>query len=234
MTTDRAPLGVLLDLDDTLYPQAEFLDRTWAAVAAAGAGLGLDGPALRAALHRAAEAGSDRGGLIDGALAELGADPASAPALVTVFRDFRPTRLTPYPGVAERLPRLAALVPVVLLTDGNPEQQRAKLAATGLGAALRAVVCTDEPHGRTHRKPHPSGFLNGLALLGCSAQDAVMLGDRPEKDVAGAQALGIRALRVRQGEYADRPDPAGLWHSAATTAEALDHLITLCTAKAAP
>ncbi|MFJ8039246.1 HAD family hydrolase [Kitasatospora sp. NPDC096147] len=233
MSGDRAPLGVLLDLDDTLYPQAEFLAQTWTAVAAAGAELGLDGPALRAALHRAAGAGSDRGGLIDAALAELGADPASAPALVGVFRAFRPTRLTPYPGVAERLAALAALVPVVLITDGNPDQQRAKLAATGLGPALRAVVCTDEPHGRGHRKPHPSGFLHGLALLGCPAEDAVMLGDRPEKDVAGAQALGIRALRVRQGEYADRPDPDGLWRSAASTAEALDLLIALCTPGAA-
>ncbi|MFJ9518433.1 HAD family hydrolase [Kitasatospora sp. NPDC101801] len=228
MSADRAPLGVLLDLDDTLYPQAEFLALAWAEVAAAGARLGLDGPALRAALHRAAEAGSDRGGLIDGALAELGADPSAAPALVAAFKTFRPTVLTPYPGVAERLPRLAALVPVVLLTDGNPDQQRAKLAATGLGPALRAVVCTDQPHGRSHRKPHPSGFLDGLAVLGCSAADAVMVGDRPDKDVAGAQALGIRALRVRQGEYAGRPDPAGLWRAAATTAEALDQLIALC------
>ncbi|MFK3985210.1 HAD family hydrolase [Micromonospora sp. NPDC050397] len=225
---DRSPRGVLLDLDDTLYPQAEFLDQTWDRVAAAGAVLGLDPAGLRTALRSATTGGSDRGGLIDTALATLGADPALAPALVGTFREFRPTTLTPYPGVTERLTRLARSVPLVLVTDGNPAQQRAKLAATGLGAVLTGVVCTDEELGRAGRKPHPAGFRRGLSLLGCAPRDAVMVGDRPEKDIAGATALGIRALRVRVGEYRDRPDPAGVWRSAESTAEALDLLLDLC------
>ncbi|MGA5702518.1 HAD family hydrolase [Peterkaempfera bronchialis] len=224
----RPPRGVLLDLDDTLYLQAEFLDQAWDHVADTGAALGLDRDALRAALHRAASAGSDRGGLIDAALAELLSDPALASALVAAFRAFRPTVLTPCPGVPERLARLAESVPLVLLTDGNPAQQRAKLAATGLGAALSGVICTDEDQGRRFRKPHPSGFRRALSLLGCEPQDAVMVGDRPDKDMAGATALGIRALRVRQGEYRDRPDPAGVWRTAADPAEALDLLLDLC------
>ncbi|RKR92535.1 putative hydrolase of the HAD superfamily [Micromonospora pisi] len=225
---DRPPLGVLVDLDDTLYPQAEFLAQTWDRVAAAGASLGLDRDALRSALGRESARGSDRGSLIDSALAAIGAAPALAPALVGAFRNFRPTTLTPYPGVAERLSRLARSVPLVVVTDGNPEQQRAKLAATGLGGALTGVVCTDEERGRAGRKPHPSGFRRGLSLLGCRTEDAVMVGDRPEKDIAGAVALGIRALRVRQGEYRDRPDPAEVWRSVQTTADALDVLLDLC------
>jgi putative hydrolase of the HAD superfamily len=225
---DQPVYGVLIDLDDTLYLQAEFLDQAWDRVAATGADLGLDGDALRVALHRAASAGSDRGGLIDTALAELAADPTLAPALVSIFREFRPTALTPCPGVAERLSRLAESVPVVLVTDGNPAQQRAKLAATGLGASLSGVVCTDEEQGRRYRKPHPSGFRKGLSLLGHEPTEVVMVGDRPGKDVAGAVALGIRALRVRQGEYRDQPDPAEVWRAVGTTAEALDLLLDLC------
>ncbi len=38
----RPVRGVLVDLDDTLYPQAEFLGLAWFAVAARGARLGLD------------------------------------------------------------------------------------------------------------------------------------------------------------------------------------------------
>ncbi len=214
--------GVLLDLDDTLYPQAQFLAAAWDAVAqAAPAALR---PALRAALAEVCAQGSDRGRIVDRALERVGGYEArTAAELVDVFREFRPVRLDPYPGVAERLARLAAAVPLVVLTDGNPAQQRAKLAATGLVPLLPHVVCTDElPGGRAARKPAPDGFRQALALLGCAPGEALMVGDRPDKDVAGAARLGIPVLRVRQGEYRRRADHGSESASFGTVAEALD------------
>ena len=64
--------GVLVDLDDTLYPQAEYLALAWYAVAECGARLGLDRGRLHAALIAAAAAGSARGGIIDEAVRQLG------------------------------------------------------------------------------------------------------------------------------------------------------------------
>ncbi|MFJ5228804.1 HAD family hydrolase [Kitasatospora sp. NPDC088391] len=206
--TRRRPAGLIVDLDDTLYPQAEFLAAAWDAVADAGAELGQDRAALRAALDRICAEGSDRGRIVDRALAALGChEPGTARQLVDVFRAFRPRTLTPYPGVAEQLARLAESVPVVVLTDGNPEQQRAKLAATGLAPLVSHLVCTDAlPGGRSARKPAPDGFRHALALLGCRPVDAFVLGDRPDKDVLGAARLGIPVFRVRQGEYRELPD----------------------------
>ena len=59
--------------------------------------------------------------------------------------------------------------------------------------------------------------------------DVVHVGDRPAKDVAGAHAVGMRCLRVRTGEYADSPDPAGLvpWKSAGSFLEAVELLLPL-------
>jgi HAD superfamily hydrolase (TIGR01549 family) len=49
-------------------------------------------------------------------------------------------------------------------------------------------------HGKT--KPHPAIFLAALDELGVDADDAAMVGDSPEDDIAGARALGMRAFLV--------------------------------------
>ena len=52
-------------------------------------------------------------------------------------------------------------------------------------------------------KPSPLIFRAALELVGCAADAAVMVGDSPEDDVAGAQAVGIRAVLLdRSGRYA--------------------------------
>jgi ribonucleotide monophosphatase NagD (HAD superfamily) len=42
----------------------------------------------------------------------------------------------------------------------------------------------------------------------------VHVGDRPAKDVRGAAAAGLRAIRVRTGEYAALPDDPAPWRTA--------------------
>lgn len=51
-------------------------------------------------------------------------------------------------------------------------------------------------------KPSPDFFLSALAGLNCPADDAVMVGDDAESDVAGALRAGLgEALLVRTGKY---------------------------------
>jgi putative hydrolase of the HAD superfamily len=60
-------------------------------------------------------------------------------------------------------------------------------------------------HGKT--KPHPAIFLSALEELGVRAEEAAMVGDSPEDDIAGARALGMRAFLVdREGRF---PEAAG-------------------------
>ena len=50
------------------------------------------------------------------------------------------------------------------------------------------------------RKPHPLLFERALEALGVSPDEALMVGDMVEMDVAGAKALGITAVWKRNGQ----------------------------------
>jgi putative hydrolase of the HAD superfamily len=210
--------AVLLDLDDTLYPQAAWLDGAWRAVAARGASLGVPEAELLAALRTVAALGTDRGRIIDRALQHCGFTDVAVAPLIDAFRAHAPARLDCYPGVAEELRALAARVLVGIVTDGDPLIQRAKLRA--LRVEVDVVVCSDDD-GRAHRKPDPLPFRRALDALDIDASRAVFVGDRPDKDVAGAIAAGMRAVRVRTGEYVTRPDDPAPWRCAPTAAEAM-------------
>jgi putative hydrolase of the HAD superfamily len=208
-------VAIVVDLDDTLYPQAEYLAGAAAAVAAAAGRHGLDADPVRRALTTELAAGSDRPGTIDRALSAVGVPAAQLPGLVRplvdAFTRHAPDRLTPYPGVDEALRELAGSAPVACLTDGNPAIQEAKLAATALRPHFDVVMITDQLGGRAARKPHPRGLLAVAERLGVAADRLLVIGDRPAKDVAAAAAVGARAIRVRQGEHANAPDDPGAW-----------------------
>lgn len=63
-------------------------------------------------------------------------------------------------------------------------------------------------------KPQPLLFEMALERLGCAAENCLMIGDRPDTDIAGAAALGISTALVRTGRFgpgeawpADVPKP---------------------------
>jgi FMN phosphatase YigB (HAD superfamily) len=207
---EKPPLAVVVDLDDTLFPQCSYLYGASRAVGRAGAAAGLDQVRLSRAVRRQLLAGSDRGGTIDRALLAYGVAPDLAadliPMLVAAFTTYRPRRLPRYPGASAALAALGARYPLACLTDGNPVIQRAKLAATGLSDTFTTIVVTDELGGRTLRKPHPEGLRQAAETLGLRPADLVVIGARPDKDMAVAAALGARSIRVRTGEFADAPD----------------------------
>jgi len=197
--------AVLFDLDDTLYDQRAWLAGAWQAVAAAATAFGVAPAELAAALAQIAAEGSDRGRIIDRALERVGWAGVPVEPLVQAFRSHAPEHLPAYPGVPAALARLRARCPIGLVTDGDPGIQRAKLRALGLCDAFDAVVLSDEL-GRQYRKPHPAPFRAALSALGVAPEEAVFVGDRPDKDMAGAAAAGMACIRVLTGEYAQLPD----------------------------
>ena len=206
--------AVLFDLDDTLYPQQDWLRGCWEAVAAeASARDGVDRDRLHRALVEIASEGSDRGRIIDRALAAIGAEHVDVGPLVDAVLAHRPASLECYPGAREAVAEIRGAVPVALVTDGDPDLQRAKLDLLGLGSAFDAIVFSDEL-GREFRKPNPAPFRRALELLGSAPGVGVMVGDRPDKDVAGAAMAGLRTVRVLTGEYAHVPDDAPPWRTA--------------------
>ncbi len=60
-------------------------------------------------------------------------------------------------------------------------------------------------HGFT--KPHPSIFLAVLEQLEVEPEETAMVGDSPEDDIEGAEALGMRAFLLdRENVYPERDD----------------------------
>ena len=91
-----------------------------------------------------------------------------------------------------------------LLTNGAPDLQRGKLTASGLQAFFDAVVVSGEhPVG----KPDPLVFHCVLDQLGVSPHESVMIGNSVVRDIAGANASGMRSI-LFEVPGAEEPDDA--------------------------
>lgn len=103
-----------------------------------------------------------------------------------------------FPDVTEHLPRYRQHgLKLGLITNAyQPMWMRDReLATLGLDPALFHCRVSSADVG--YLKPHPAVFEHTLRELGVHPDEAVFIGDNPEADVAGAQAVGMRAvLRV--------------------------------------
>ena len=80
---------------------------------------------------------------------------------------------------------------LAIVTNGAPAIQRAKLALTDLGRHFDAIVVSGEV-GKG--KPDPRPIHAALAVLDVRPDEAVMVGDSLERDVAAARAAGVYAV----------------------------------------
>ncbi|MGV6825392.1 MAG: HAD-IIA family hydrolase [bacterium] len=81
----------------------------------------------------------------------------------------------------------------------------------GGGALVAPFEVASGRKAITIGKPERLLFELALEKLNVSASCCVMVGDRPDTDIAGAAALGIRTALVRTGRFARGDDwPAGL------------------------
>jgi HAD superfamily hydrolase (TIGR01549 family) len=147
------------------------------------AGHGAERAAIRAYLPRfqAAAFGGDRG-------------------LLELWRRARWDGQTVYPGAPELLRELRGRFRLAVVTNGASDLQRTKLARTGLGELFDAVVVSSDIGVG---KPDPAVFRAALDALGVAPGEAVMVGNDRGRDVAGAEAAGIRALWIQHGAAVD-------------------------------
>jgi putative hydrolase of the HAD superfamily len=119
------------------------------------------------------------------------------------FAATRRARQRLMPGAGELLQVLAPSYRIALLTNGAPDLQREKIAATGLGHLFHAIAVSGE-HGIG--KPKPEIFHRLLGELGVEPSEAIMVGNSLERDIAGARNAGVRSIWIRipgSEEHAD-------------------------------
>ncbi|MFB6133474.1 MAG: HAD family hydrolase [Halanaeroarchaeum sp.] len=114
-------------------------------------------------------------------------------------------RVSLLPGAEALLEELADR-PLGLVTNGDPEMQRPKLDATGLGRRFDTIVYAGHD---TASKPDPEPFQRALSDLDVRASRGAFVGNDPIADVDGAHEVGMRPVWIRNGaEGAPSAEPA--------------------------
>jgi putative hydrolase of the HAD superfamily len=124
--------------------------------------------------------------------------------LSEVWREARIGTQTVFDNAHEVLEQLGRSFRLGMVTNGAADFQRQKIAATGLGRHFEVIIVAGEIGTG---KPHPEPFLAALEALGLDAGEAVMIGNDAARDIAGAEAVGIRTLWVQPGED---PEPGAI------------------------
>ncbi len=112
----------------------------------------------------------------------------------------------PYPGVRRTLLHLARLgVKMGVVTDAPRFKAYQRLDGAGLVDFFEFVI-THTDHGE--HKPHQRPFLEALDALGLPPQAVLMVGDWPDRDMAGAKAVGMRTAWASYGSPPGAEHPA--------------------------
>jgi putative hydrolase of the HAD superfamily len=176
--------AVSLDLDDTLWAvgpvlyRAEARLQTWLLQHHPRIAREYDPELARAARLRLAQEHPERAHDLSWLRTEAlrrcavaaGEDEAVAAAAFAVF-DAARHEVEPYPDVPQALARLAALMPVYALSNGN-----ASVARIGLGRHFAGAVAAHEAGAA---KPHPRIYAHLLALAGLGSREILHVGDDP-------------------------------------------------------
>ena len=191
--------AIILDLDDTLYPERDYVLSGFRAVARW----------LEPQLNLPAEQTSeelkqlfDEGARINTfntwlSTRKIDAEQAEqwVSGMLDIYRSHTPeiSLSTEVVNVLEQLRRDSMLG---LITDGRRQQQRKKVDALDLARWFTAIVVSDEL-GQEHWKPSPKPYLTVLEQLNITAKEAIYVADNPTKDFLGARRVGMASLRLR-------------------------------------
>ncbi|MEW9698781.1 HAD family hydrolase [Paenibacillus sp. SI8] len=109
----------------------------------------------------------------------------------------------PFPEAKDLLARLANRYKIGIIANQSAGTSD-RLEQYGLLQHI-AVVCSSAEAGIS--KPDLNFFHMALNEAGCSAQQAIMVGDRIDNDIVPAYSLGMGTIWVRQGLAREQPVP---------------------------
>ncbi len=113
------------------------------------------------------------------------------------YLDICPIMTRMMPGALDCLTELKKKYRIALLTNGFERTQQTKISVSGIGAFVDFMM-TSESVGMA--KPDSRFFALALETAGCSAEEAVYLGDTWHTDVEGGMGAGIVSYWYRRGQ----------------------------------
>ena len=120
------------------------------------------------------------------------------------YRRAKEASLLPYPQVISTLFKLAKRgLKLGVVSDAPSREAWLRLCYLNLHNVFDEVVTLTDT-GKL--KPDPEPFREILRRLDVTAEEALMIGDWPERDVAGASAVGMKTVFARYGDTFDTVD----------------------------
>jgi putative hydrolase of the HAD superfamily len=195
--------AVIFDLDNTLVDFMRMKENAidGAVDAMIDAGLKVDREAAKRQIYQIYEREGieyqrvfDR--FLEGQLGEI--DYKVHAAGIVGYRKAREAALVTYPHVELTLVELAKRgMKMAVISDAPRPQAWLRLCYLGLHHYFDVVVTFDETG---ERKPAPAPFRRALTRLGVKSEEALMVGDWAERDIAGASKLGLKTVFARYGD----------------------------------
>ncbi|MDP7217369.1 MAG: HAD-IIIA family hydrolase [Candidatus Marinimicrobia bacterium] len=206
--------AVIFDLDNTLL---DFMKMKEYAVKAAVAGMqeaGLDvdvGEAYDRIIEMYVDNGWENQQIFDLYLTEkIGhVDNKLLAAGIVSYRRAREANLQVYPNVNSTLSELMKMgIKLAVVSDAPSREAWMRLYYLNLHHIFDFVLTYDDTQAR---KPSPIPFRMALEKLDCAAENTLMVGDWPERDVEGAKQLGMKTIFARYGDTFGTIDSGADW-----------------------
>lgn len=193
--------AVIFDLDETLYDEMQFVKSGFRAVSLYMANkndISAD-KFYKLLVETLGEFG--RGKIFDIALRKLKLfEKILVFELVKAYRNHKPV-LSLYSEVNGILAELVdKSYKLGLITDGNVDVQKNKVAALGIGDIFACKVFSDE-YGINKQKPDSFPYEKALKDLATKPQESIYIGDNPHKDFITARKLGMHTIRIMRGQH---------------------------------
>ena len=130
-------------------------------------------------------------------------------AAIVAYRRAREANLLLYPNVNHTLVELMkAGIKLAVVSDAPSREAWMRIYYLNLHHHFDIVLTFDDTNAR---KPSPIPFQMALKELKTEPSETLMVGDWPERDVAGANNLGIRTIFARYGDSFGTIDSGADW-----------------------
>jgi putative hydrolase of the HAD superfamily len=186
--------AIVFDLDDTLYPERQFVASGFRAVAEwIQQHYTVQG---FFEVQMVLFANGQRKKIFDSALVQCGlaVDEELVEHMLAVYRSHIP-QITLFKDAEQALLGCREYYQTGVITDGYAATQRNKVRALALESWIDVFVFSDD-YGRKNWKPSAVPYQEMCEQLNLAAKHCVYVGDNPTKDFVTAKKLGWRTLRV--------------------------------------
>jgi putative hydrolase of the HAD superfamily len=187
--------ALLFDMDNTLF---DLVGAQMAACEAVARSLGImEGNPLYPYFLRPVHGYESHENILD-FMHERGIVPGSCNSVLRTYEQEKIRAITPYPGVVDTLNHIQDQgLPMGIITDAHSRDAVRRLEKAGLLSFFSCMVTYDLV---LVKKPAHEPFILALDMLKSNADEVLLIGDSPRRDIEPAKTLGIRTVYARYGD----------------------------------